>query len=178
MVQLSYQSGSDVARIAPELGELYAEVYAEPPYEWGAEHVRLFLERLEALRHEPGFALLTAEADQLVGFVLGVTLLTNTSWWSDLVAPLPPDVTEEWPGRTFAVLELLVRAGWRGRGVGRALHHRLLSGRHEERATLTALPEAKPAQAAYARWGWQRIGQRRNPLPGSPVFDILLKRLR
>jgi hypothetical protein len=54
----------------------------------------------------------------------------------------------------------------------------LFTGHPQERAMLTALPEATAAQAAYRRWGWQKVAQKRNPLPGSPIFDILIKDLR
>ena len=42
---------------------------------------------------------------------------------------------------------------------------------------LTVLPAAAPAQAAYAKWGWHQVAQKRNPLPGSPLFDVLIKQL-
>jgi hypothetical protein len=72
---------------------------------------------------------------------------------------------------------MLVRAPWRRRHVAQDLHGLLLHNRPEERATLTVLPAAAPAQAAYAKWGWHRFAQKRNPLPGSPLFDILVKQL-
>jgi len=34
---------------------------------------------------------------------------------------------------------------------------------------------ADPAQRAYAKWGWRAVAQKRNPLPGSPIFDVLVK---
>src|SRR6202012_4687320 len=68
---------------------------------------------------------------------------------------LPPDVTAEHPGRTFALTELLVRASWRRQGIGRELHGLLLDGRPEERATLTVPPGAGAAQAAFRSWGWR-----------------------
>ncbi|MGH4014722.1 MAG: hypothetical protein ACRDSL_12510 [Pseudonocardiaceae bacterium] len=49
--------------------------------------------------------------------------------------------------------------------------------RPEERATLTVMPAATAAQAAYAKWGWRKVAQKRNPLPGSPIFDVLVKEL-
>jgi hypothetical protein len=55
--------------------------------------------------------------------------------------------------------------------------HLLLKDRAEERATLTVLPAAAPAQAAYRKWGWHQVAQKRNPLPGSPLFDVLIKQL-
>jgi hypothetical protein len=74
-------------------------------------------------------------------------------------------------------VEMLVRKPWRRQHVAETMHDLLLSNRTEERATLTVLPEAIPAQRAYAKWGWQKVGQKRNPLPGSPAFDVMVKDL-
>ncbi len=164
---------------ADELGELYAEVYAEPPYCWGSEHAALFKQRFEGQCRQNGFALMEArEGEQLIGIAFGVTLRPTTPWWQGLLSPLPATTTTEYPNRTFAFVELLVRAPWRRRHVGQTLHDRLLANRSEERATLTVLPAAAAAQAAYRKWGWERVRQKRNPLPGSPVFDVLVKPLR
>jgi hypothetical protein len=38
-----------------ELAALYREIYAEPPYEWGDEHVALFKQRLHTQRRQHGF---------------------------------------------------------------------------------------------------------------------------
>src|SRR5215472_1562858 len=161
-----------------ELRGLYREVYAEPPYEWGEEHADLFVERFKVQAGQAGFALVEArQGAELVGVAFGVTLRPTTPWWRNLVEPLPAEVTEERQGRTFAVVELLVRKPWRRQHVAEAMHDLLLSNRSEERATLTVLPEAIPAQRAYAKWDWQQVGQKRNPLPGAPVFDVLVKQL-
>jgi hypothetical protein len=72
---------------------------------------------------------------------------------------------------------MLVRAPWRRRHAARGLHDLLLENRPEERATLTVLPAAAPAQSAYRKWGWPWVAQKRNPLPGSPLFDVLVKQL-
>jgi hypothetical protein len=69
-----------------------------------------------------------------------------------------------------------VPSPWR-RHIAQTLHEMLLRDRPEQRATLTVLPDALPAQRAYAKWGWRIVTQKRNPLPGSPVFDVLLKDL-
>jgi hypothetical protein len=108
----------------------------------------------------------------------GVALKPTTPWWQNLLAPLPPEITQEYPGRTWALVELLVREPWRGHHIAQTIHDNLVADRDEERATLTVLPAATPAQAAYAKWGWQKVAQKRNPLPGSPIFDVMLKQLR
>jgi hypothetical protein len=165
------------ARLA-ELRALYTEVYAEPPYEWGDDHASLFAERFEIQRRQEGFTLVEGRHDdELAGFAFGVTLQPSTPWWRNLTTSLPPEVTTEHPGRTFALVELLVRATWRRHHVAQGMHDLLLKDRPEERATLTVLPAAIPAQAAYRKWGWRKVTQKRNPLPGSPLFDVLVKQI-
>ena len=171
-------------RAASHLGELralYTEVYAEPPYEWGDEHAALFAERFHAQSRQDGFTLAEARhGHDLAGIAFGMAIkpVAGTSGaWQNLTSTLPADVTAEWPGRTFFIVELLVRSPWRRQHIAQAMHDLLLKDRPEERAMLTALPAAEPAQAAYRKWGWRKVAQKRNPLPGSPLFDVLLKQL-
>lgn len=131
--------------------------------------------RARVRRRQPGFALAEARhGGYLVGYASGFPLRPSTSWWRDLTAPLPDDVTAEHAGRTFALTELLVRASWRRQGIGRELHELLLDGRPEERATLTVPPGAGAAQAAFRSWGWRKVARARAGEPGSPVLDVLL----
>ncbi|HEU0088314.1 MAG TPA: GNAT family N-acetyltransferase [Pseudonocardiaceae bacterium] len=161
-----------------ELIALYREVYAEPPYEWGVEQSELFSDPFARQRRSAGFSLVEARCgDQLVAYGFGVPLAPTTTWWQRLDTPLPEALTREYPGRTFALVELLVRRPWRRKHVAETLHARLLQERQEERATLLALPAADAAQAAYAKWGWCKVAQKRNPVPGSPVFDVMVKEL-
>jgi ribosomal protein S18 acetylase RimI-like enzyme len=101
-------------------------------------------------------------------------LRPSTSWWRDLTTPLPGEVTTEYPGRTFALVELLVRGSWRRQGIAGTLHHLILKNRPEERATLIVLPTATPAQKAFQKWGWRKLARTSGPRPGSPVFDVLV----
>jgi GNAT superfamily N-acetyltransferase len=171
--------GDQAAGHIDELRALYREVYADPPYEWGDEHAALFAERFAVQHAQPGFALAEArDGPDLTGYCFGVTLQPSTPWWQHLLTALPEDITAEHPGRTLAVVELLVRAPWRRQHIAQTLHNMLLRDRPEERATLTVLPAALPAQQAYAKWGWRTVAQKRNPLPSSPVFDVLIKELK
>lgn len=177
-ITISLVTPQDAADHLAELRALYADVYAEPPYQWGPEHTGLFATRFAVQCRQPGFALAEARAGTtLTGFGFGVTLKPGTPWWTGLTEPLPADITAEHDGRTFALVELLVRPPWRRQGIARALHDLLLTGRTEQRATLTVLPAAVPAQAAYRQWGWHQVARKQNPLPGSPVFDVLIKPL-
>ena len=177
-VEYQRYAGQDILSISHSLQVVYAEVYSEPPYEWGNDHMNLFEERLEVQRQQDGFSLVSARiGGEPIGFTFGVTLRPESRWWSSLLSPTDEDVTRESTGRTFAVVELLVRSPWRRGGVGRRLHDMLLADRQEERATLTVLPEARPAQLAYGKWGWIKVAQKRNPLPGAPIFDVMIKPL-
>src|SRR5579863_297397 len=166
--------GAQAAEHTGELHEIYAEVYAGPPYLHDDDAAQ-FAHRFLVQRRQPGFALAEARSGgYLVGYATGMPLRPATSWWRELTTALPEDVTAEHPGRTFALTELLVRASWRRQGIGRALHDLVLSSRPEERATLTVLPTATPAQSPFQRWGWRKVARTRAPRQGSPVADVLL----
>jgi hypothetical protein len=177
-IELNDADGDEAARRIDEYSEIYAEVHAEPPYSWGAEYTDLFRRRFETHRQQDGFALVEARtAGTLIGVGFGTTLTPATSWWQNLLIPLPLDVTEERPGRTWALAELMIHPRWRRLHLAEAIHDRLLDDRTEERATLTVLPAAAAAQAAVRKWGWEKLGQKRNPLPGAPIFDVMVKTL-
>lgn len=177
-IDLQMVSADEAAPHMDELAAVYREVYAEPPYEWGAEHAELFCDRFAQQCQNAGFTLIEARSDdELIAFGLGVTLGPAIAWWQGWLTPAPYSVTREYVGRTFALIELLVRRPWRRLHVAEAIHARLMRDRTEKWATLTVLPAAAAAQAAYAKWGWRKVAQKRNPLPGSPVFDVMVKEL-
>ena len=62
-------------------------------------------------------------------------------------------------------------------GIAQTLHDLILAGRPEERATLTVLPAAIPAQNAFGQWGWRKVARTRDAGPGSPVSDVLVTAL-
>ena len=137
-----------------------------------------FADRFRVLRRQPGFVLAEARhGGYLVGYAFGMPLRPSTSWWRHLTTPLPEEITAERPGRTFALVELLVRASWRRQGIAETLHDLILANRPEERATLTVLPTATPAQRALRKWGWRKVARTRDAEPGSPVSDVLVTTL-
>ena len=75
----------------------------------------------------------------------GVTLLPNTPWWQNLTTSVDDTITQEYPNRTFALVELLVRKPWRRQHIAETIHTFLLKDRIEERATLSVLPAAEAA---------------------------------
>jgi len=166
--------GPQAAAHADELQALHAEVYADPPYRRD-DDAALFADRFRVQRRQPGFVLAEARhGGYLVGYASGMPLRGSTSWWRALTTPLPDEVTAEHPGRTFALVELLVRAPWRRQGIAHALHDLLLRNRPEERATLTVWPTATAAQNAFQKWGWRKVARTHDPRHGQPVSDVLV----
>jgi GNAT superfamily N-acetyltransferase len=160
--------GRQAAAYGDELQAVHREVYGEAGHE-------AFAGRLRVWCRQPGFVLIEARhGDYLVGFAAGMPLRPATSWWKDLTTPLPAEVTTEHPGRTFALMDLLVRASWRRQGIAGSLHDLLLAGRPEERATVAVPPGATVAQKAFRTWGWSRAGRTRGPHDGSSVLDVLI----
>jgi GNAT superfamily N-acetyltransferase len=162
--------GAQAAAHASELQALHVEACTDDGVAFG--------DRFRVQRRQPGFALAEARhGGYLVGYAFGMPLRPSTDWWRYLTAPLPGEVTAEHPGRTFALVELAVRASWRRQGIGRALHDLILRDRSEERATLTLPPAAAPAQNAFRNWGWRKVARTRGGQPGSPVSDVLVTTL-
>jgi GNAT superfamily N-acetyltransferase len=172
--RLLEESDSKAAVDDAELLALRAGVCGDGDGPPAADAVR----QLRVRRRQPGFVLAEARhGGYLVAYASGLPLRPSTSWWKDLTTRLPDDVTDEYPGRTFALTEFLVRPSWRRQGIGRALHDLILDGRGEERATLTVPPGAAAAQAAFRSWGWRRLARTRGPGPDLPVLDVLLTAL-
>jgi ribosomal protein S18 acetylase RimI-like enzyme len=163
-------SGTLAAAHVDEVRALHAEACADDPAPFAA--------RFRVQRRQPGFVLAEARhGGYLVGYAFGMPLRPSTDWWRYLTTPLPDAVTAEHPGRTFALVELVVRASWRRQGIGRTLHDLILQDRPEERAALTVPPAATPAQNAFRNWGWRKLARTRGEQPGSLVSDVLVTTL-
>lgn len=172
--------GAAAARRLDDILPAYEEVYAEPPYCEGPRDVADFIERFQRQAERPGFRMTIArDGAEVVGFSFGYRLPADTQWWAGALEPLPPAFTREDGERTFVIIELAVKRSWRRQGVAAHLHAALLDGLAVERVTLTMRPEpeAAPAQAAYAAWGYETVGQTR-PWDEAPLYDSMLLTLR
>jgi ribosomal protein S18 acetylase RimI-like enzyme len=138
-----------------------------------------FMDRFDAYTTRESFDLVFAhvpgpEGEVAVGQAWGWALDARSRWWEGLEAEPEPGFTTETGRRTFALSEIMVRRGFTGRGVARALHDELLRPRPEERSTLLVRPDNTRAYAAYTRWGWRQVGRLRPGWPGAPLMDVLI----
>jgi hypothetical protein len=157
-------NGAQAAEHREEYEALHAEVHADPDD---------YPARFRVQRRQPGFVLAEARhGGYLVGYASGLPLRPSTDWWRHLTTTLPADLTTEHPNRTFALLDLLVRASWRRQRIAGTLHDMVLDGRAEERATLKLPSAATAAQNAFQAWGWRKIAR-----AASPAADILIRPL-
>ncbi|MGI5214360.1 N-acetyltransferase family protein [Plantactinospora sp. CA-290183] len=162
----------DADEVRPLIGvlqELYAEVYAEPPYEEGPEHVAQFRRWFRQHLGQPGFRLARAvDVDGLlVGTAYGHTM--SAGEWLQPQVGEPPAHVHGVP--KFMIAEWMVRGPYRGRGVGRRLLSALLADRPEPYAILASNPAA-PARRIYEQLGWQQAGMIRPKL--IPPMDVLV----
>ncbi len=169
--------GQDPGRLRELIGPVYAEVYAEAPYCEDPEDVAEFAADWPRRVRAAGFRAVTAAVDGMpVGMTFGHPLAAETGWWKGLVERASDELTAEDGRRSFAVIELAVLASHRRQGMGAALHDGLLAGRDEQRVVLLVRPEpeAAPARAAYASWGYQTVGRLR-PWEDAPVYLALVR---
>ncbi|MEU7056292.1 GNAT family N-acetyltransferase [Streptomyces sp. NPDC046197] len=154
---------------------VYADAFAGPPYNETEEDVARAFRRFRSQTRKSGFraALARTGSGEPVGMAYGYPLASNTGWWDQLTEPVPVDMRHEDGRRTFGLMELAVRAPWRGQGIARRLHVTLLDGVQAERVLLNVHPESKAASAAYRAWGYRNVGQAR-PWEGAELHDVML----
>ncbi|MBF6047731.1 GNAT family N-acetyltransferase [Streptomyces sp. NRRL B-1677] len=154
---------------------VYAEAFAEPPYNETGADVAATFRRFRSQTRKTAFraALARAEDGEAVGIAYGYPLGPNTGWWDQLVTPVPDHMRREDGHRTFGLMELAVREPWRGRGIAHRLHDAMLEGTEAERVLLNVHPDSKVAQDTYRSWGYQKVGEAR-PWPGADLHDVML----
>ncbi|WP_159470802.1 GNAT family N-acetyltransferase [Streptomyces caniferus] len=171
--------GPAAARSEPAFRLVYAEVFAEEPYEESPESVAATFRRFRSQVRKSTFraALAQTAGGEPVGVAYGYPLSPTTGWWDRLITPAPADLRREDGQRTFGLMEFAVRAPWRRLGIGRRLHEALLVEGNEERVILNALPDARAAQTAYRSWGYRKVGEA-HPWEGAALHDVMVLQLR
>ncbi|WP_367140830.1 GNAT family N-acetyltransferase [Streptomyces sp. STD57] len=178
-ITVERMDGSAAAQAEEAFRLVYAEAFAEPPYNETADDVATTFRRFRSQTRKGTFraALARAEDGEAVGMAYGYPLGPNTGWWDQLTEPVSDDMRREDGHRTFGLMELAVRGPWRRQGIAHRLHETLLDGIEAERVLLNVHPDSKAASAAYRAWGYRKIGDAR-PWEGADLHDVMLLDVR
>lgn len=169
-VAIELRSQQESRNLATAVGNLYRDVFSLPPFLGTEDEFRDQRSYYEEILLRRGFQLVTAKyADQYIGFIYGYLLPRDTKWWNGLSEELSDVFIEETGSRTFVIIDFGVLPAYRGKGVGKALHHCILSASGARRATLTVQAKAADTRSIYEHWGWRRIGQKSGSLGEVPV---------
>lgn len=170
-ITYDHVTGPGFVDVFDEVTDLYLAVRSGLDHNSSMNTRESFVDRTTRQAGAEGFSGVLARCGgTLVGFAFGLPL--PPGWWTSEAEQAPPEIRD---APKFAVIELNVAQPWRGRGIGRALHDKLLDDRPEPYAILTTTP-GRPARGMYDRWGWVKVGTLQHA-PDAPVMDLLALRL-
>lgn len=140
-----------------------------------------FLNRLTGDIRRPGFAMVIAETDGLVGCALGFPVRSDGFRWLGFDGALPESVeqlTES--GGVFAIADIRVRSHPQDQDldaeVARRLQERLLSDHQASLGATLVDQDDHQTHAALRSWGWLDVGELRRPA-GPTMFRALVSPL-
>ncbi|MGW0633733.1 GNAT family N-acetyltransferase [Streptomyces sp. NPDC002758] len=152
--------------LSGELADLYGDSRETSAAEAHRSRSRQdFLNRLTGDIRRPGFAMVIAEMDHLVGCVFGFPVRSDGFWWLGFDGALPQSIeqlTES--GSVFAITDMLVRPHPQDQGVGRRLQERLLSDHQATLGVTLVDQDDHPTLASLRSWGWLVVGEIWRPM--------------
>jgi len=165
---IEHGRGEVARRHRSAICELYDAVFSFPLFVWSEGDSDSHRETLAEISADDTFEIVLAiDGRVMVGFAYGHRLPASHGWWNDFPQELSPDFTQEWEGRTFALIDLAVREDRRGGGIGGRLLSSLLDSRTEERAVLSVQPTAAVTKGIYEHLGWRMVGRK------GPIENVL-----
>lgn len=164
-----------VEDLRQDLADLYVEsCETEPGEDYRSRSREDFLNRLTGDIRRPGFAMVIAETEDLVGCAFGFPVRSDSFRWLGFDGELLrsfEQLTES--DRVFAITDILVRPHPQNQTLGRRLQERLL-GDHQASIGATLVDQADhPALTAFRAWGWQDIGEIWRPTDHT-MFRVLV----
>ncbi|WP_234336896.1 hypothetical protein [Streptomyces xylophagus] len=164
--------------LAQGLGGELADLYIDSRERSAAEAHRSrsrqdFLNRLTGDIRRPGFAMVIAETDHLVGCAFGFPVRSDGFWWLGFDGALPHSIEQlTASGGVFAITDTLIRP--QDQGVGRRLQERLLSDHQASLGATLADPDDHPTLASLRSWGWLDAGEIWRPMSAALLRVLVL----
>ncbi|MFF8532958.1 hypothetical protein ACF07B_13520 [Streptomyces sp. NPDC015532] len=163
---------------AQDLGGGLADLYADSRETSAAEAYRSrsrqnFLDRLTGDIRRPGFAMVIAETDHLVGCAFGFPVRSDGLWWTGFDGALPQSIEQlAASGGVFAITSVLVQPHPRDQDVACRLQERLLSDHQASLGATLMDQDDHPALTSLRSWGWLDVGEVWRP--GPTMFHALV----
>ncbi|MDQ1028042.1 hypothetical protein QF035_005624 [Streptomyces umbrinus] len=151
--------------LSGELADLYVDSRETPALEAYRSRSRQdFLNRLTGDIRRPGFAMVIAETDHLVGCAFGFPVGSDGLWWLGFDGALPQSIEQlTASGGVFAITSILVQPHEQDQDVARRLQERLLSDHQASLGATLVDPDDHPTLASLRSWGWLNVGEVRRP---------------
>lgn len=132
------------------------------------------LNRLAGDIRRPGFAMVIAETDHLVGYAFGFPVASDGFWWRGFDGALPQGIEQlTASGGVFAITGILVQPHPQDQDVARRLQERLLSDHQASLGATLVDPDDHPALVSLRSSGWLDVGEVRRPA-GPTMFRALV----
>lgn len=164
-----------VEDLRQDLADLYVEsCETEPGEDYRSRSREDFLNRLTGDIRRPGFAMVIAETDGLVGCAFGFPVRGDGFRWLGFDGELLrsfEQLTES--DSVFAITHILVRPHPENQTLGRRLQERLLDDQHASLGATLVDQADHPALTAFRAWGWQDIGEIWRPTDHT-MFRVLV----
>lgn len=146
-----------ISTLSGQIVHVYQEAFALAPYYKTGSEMASFRPSLRRHKDRSGFQLFAARDSnlgQIVGFAYGYSGEPG-QWWHDVVKKaIDPQIYAIWMREYFELVELAVLPDFQRRGIGGALHDRLLEEQPHRRALLSTMQAETPAQQLYRQRGW------------------------
>ncbi|AVH57496.1 hypothetical protein C4B68_18840 [Streptomyces dengpaensis] len=164
-----------VDSLREDLADLYVESRATAPGDPYRRPSRQdFLNRLTTDMRRPGFAMVIAEMDRLMGCAFGFPVRDDGSWWLGFEGPLPRSIEQLTVScSVFAFADIMIRPHPQDRGLARRVQARLLTDHQASLGTTLVDRADRPTLAALHSWGWMDVGELRRPA-GPTTFRALV----
>ncbi|MEI5098487.1 hypothetical protein RB200_07160 [Streptomyces sp. PmtG] len=166
-----------VEDLRQDLADLYvASCGTDPGEEYRSPSREDFLNRLTDDVRRPGFAMVIAETDGLVGCVFGFPVPGDGFWWLGFDGALPRSIEQlTRSDRVFAITNILVRPHpqVQGRDLARRLQGRVLTDHQASLGTTLVDQADRRALQSFRSWGWQDLGEIWRPT-GHTMFRVLV----